>query len=110
MDPTPKLSRDLILRMSPVLIGSGNRHGAEEMTELLNRELDPNGRPFRSKQVAERLQGSENTTLRLLAKESSPHITSFVAPKVGQNGHRSSARSRSKKRVLIALQGLPIGA
>ena len=38
---------------------------AEEITELLNRELDPEDRPFQTKEVAERLQNSQNAVLTL---------------------------------------------
>jgi len=38
---------------------------AEEITELLNRELDSEDRPFETQEVAERLQNSQNAVLTL---------------------------------------------
>jgi hypothetical protein len=38
---------------------------AEEITELLNRELDSEDRPFETEEVAERLQSSQNVVLTL---------------------------------------------
>jgi hypothetical protein len=72
MDPTPKLSRDLTLHMLRALNRIRKPSTAEEITELLNRELDLDDRPFRSEEVAEWLQGSENTTLRLYWLKSRP--------------------------------------
>jgi hypothetical protein len=72
MDPTPKLSRDLTLRMLHALNRIRKPSTSEEITELLNRELDPDDRPFRNKEVAEWLQDSENTTLRLYWLKSRP--------------------------------------
>jgi len=38
---------------------------AEKITELINRELDPDDRPFQTREVAERLQNSQNAVLTL---------------------------------------------
>jgi hypothetical protein len=72
MDPTPKLSHDLALRVLRALNRIRKPSAAEEITEMLNRELDPDDRPFRSKEVAEWLQDSESTTLRLYWLKSRP--------------------------------------
>jgi hypothetical protein len=39
---------------------------ADEITELLNRDLDPEDRPFQAKDVAEWLRNTEDTALTLL--------------------------------------------
>lgn len=49
MDPGPKLSRDLTLRIFRALNRIRKPSTADEITELLNRELGSDDRPFRSK-------------------------------------------------------------
>ena len=38
---------------------------ADEITDLLNRDLDPGDRPFQARDVAEWLRNAEDTTLTL---------------------------------------------
>lgn len=45
---------------------------AEEIPELLNRELDPEDRPFQTKEVAEWLRSTENTALTLYWSRARP--------------------------------------
>lgn len=45
---------------------------AEEITELLNRELELEDRPFQTKEVAERLLNTEGTTLTLYWSRTRP--------------------------------------
>jgi hypothetical protein len=45
---------------------------AEEITELLNRDLEPEDRPFRTKEVAEWLRNSGNTTFTLYWSRTRP--------------------------------------
>ena len=45
---------------------------AEEITELLNRDLEPEDRPFRAKEVAERLRNTEDTALTLYWSRTRP--------------------------------------
>ena len=48
---------------------------AEEITELLNRDLEPEDRPFQTKEVAEWLRNAGDTALTLyLVKSSSPQV------------------------------------
>jgi hypothetical protein len=45
---------------------------AEEITELLNRDLEPEDRPFQPKEVAEWLRNAENTALTLYWSRTRP--------------------------------------
>jgi predicted Zn-ribbon and HTH transcriptional regulator len=45
---------------------------AEEITELLNRDLEPEDRPFRTKEVAEWLRNAEDTALTLYWSRTRP--------------------------------------
>ena len=45
---------------------------AEEITELLNRDLGPGDRPFQAREVAARLRNATDTVLRLYWLESRP--------------------------------------
>jgi predicted Zn-ribbon and HTH transcriptional regulator len=45
---------------------------ADEITELLNRDLDPEDRPFQAKDVAEWLQTAEDTALTLYWSRARP--------------------------------------
>jgi len=44
----------------------------DEITELLNRDLDPEDRPFQAKDVAEWLQTTEDTALTLYWSRARP--------------------------------------
>jgi hypothetical protein len=73
MDPALKLSRHLTLRILRALSRIRKPRTVEEITELLNRELDSDDRPFRSKEVAELLSRVRGYNLEtVLAEESSP--------------------------------------
>jgi hypothetical protein len=58
-------SRHLDAHISRALNTIRKPSTAEEITELLNRELDSEDRPFETKEVAERLQISQNAVLTL---------------------------------------------
>jgi hypothetical protein len=45
---------------------------AEEITELLNRDLEPEDRPFRTKEVAEWLRNARETALTLYWSRTRP--------------------------------------
>jgi hypothetical protein len=45
---------------------------AEEITELLNRDLEPDDRPFQTKEVAERLRNIGDTALTLYWSRTRP--------------------------------------
>jgi hypothetical protein len=45
---------------------------AEEITELLNRDLEPEDRPFQTREVAEWLRNTENTALTLYWSRTRP--------------------------------------
>ena len=45
---------------------------AEEITELLNRDLEPEDRPFQPNEVAEWLRNAENTALTLYWSRTRP--------------------------------------
>ena len=45
---------------------------ADEITELLNRDLEPEDRPFRTKEVAEWLRNAEDTALSLYWSRTRP--------------------------------------
>ena len=45
---------------------------AEEITELLNRDLEPEDRPFQTKEVAERLRHTGETALTLYWSRARP--------------------------------------
>jgi hypothetical protein len=45
---------------------------ADEITELLNRELDPEDRPFQAKEVVEWLRANEDTALTLYWSRTRP--------------------------------------
>lgn len=45
---------------------------AEEITELLNRDLEPGDRPFQTREVAARLRNAQDTVLSLYWLESRP--------------------------------------
>lgn len=45
---------------------------ADEITELLNRDLDPEDRPFQAKEVAEWLQTAEDTAFTLYWSRARP--------------------------------------
>ena len=45
---------------------------AEEITELLNRDLEPEDRPFRTNEVAEWLRNTEDTALSLYWSRTRP--------------------------------------
>jgi hypothetical protein len=45
---------------------------AEELTELLNRDLEPGDRPFRAREVAAWLRNAQETVLSLYWLESRP--------------------------------------
>ena len=45
---------------------------AEEITELLNRDLEPEDQPFQTKEVAEWLRNTENTALTLYWSRTRP--------------------------------------
>jgi hypothetical protein len=45
---------------------------ADEITDLLNRDLDPEDRPFQAKDVAEWLQNAEHTALTLYWSRARP--------------------------------------
>jgi len=45
---------------------------ADEITDLLNRDLDPWDRPFQAKDVAEWLRNAEETTLKLYWSKARP--------------------------------------
>jgi hypothetical protein len=72
MEPTPQLSRHLTLRILRALNRIRKPSTAEEITELMNRELHSDDRLFRSKEVAELRAESEDTTLRLYWLKSRP--------------------------------------
>lgn len=48
---------------------------AEEITDLLNRELDSGDRGFQIKEVAEWLQSASDTTVSILVKDSPSQVT-----------------------------------
>jgi hypothetical protein len=64
MRQTPSSSR-LDAHISRALNTIRKPSTAEEITELLNRELDSEDRPFETKEVAERLHNSQNAVLTL---------------------------------------------
>jgi hypothetical protein len=45
---------------------------ADEITDLLNRDLDPGDRPFQAKEVAQWLRNAEDTTLTLFWSRARP--------------------------------------
>ena len=65
MGQIPNSNRRLDAHSSRALNTIRKPSTAEEITELLNRELDSGDRPFETKQVAERLQNSQNAVLTL---------------------------------------------
>ena len=65
MGQIPNSSRRLDAHISRALNKIRKPSTAEEITELLNCELDSEDRPFQAKEVAERLQNSQNAVLTL---------------------------------------------
>jgi hypothetical protein len=65
MRQIPNSSRCLDAHISRALNTIRKPSTAEEITELLNRELDSEDRPFQTNEVAERLQNSQNAVLTL---------------------------------------------
>ena len=65
MGQIPNSNRRLDAHISRALNTIRKPSTAEEITELLNRELDSGDRPFETKQVAERLENSQNAVLTL---------------------------------------------
>ena len=65
MRQIPSSSRRLDVHISRALNTIRRPSTAEEITELLNRELDSEDLPFETKEVAERLQNSQNAVLTL---------------------------------------------
>jgi len=65
MPQIPNSSRGLDAHISRALNKVRKPSTAEEITELLNRELDSEDRPFQTKEVAEWLQNSQNAVLTL---------------------------------------------
>ena len=65
MRQTPSSNRRLDAHISRALNTIRKPSTAEEIAELLNRELDYEDRPFEPKEVAERLLNSQNAVLTL---------------------------------------------
>jgi hypothetical protein len=72
MRKIPNSSRRLDEHISRALNKIRKPSTAEEITELLNRDLEPEDRPFRAKAVAERLRNTEDTALTLYWSRTRP--------------------------------------
>jgi predicted Zn-ribbon and HTH transcriptional regulator len=72
MRKIPNSSRRLDEHISRALNKIRKPSTAEEITELLNRDLEPEDRTFREKEVAERLRNTEDTALILYWSRTRP--------------------------------------
>lgn len=72
MAQIPISSRRLDEHISRALNKIRKPSTAEEITELLNRELDPGDRVFQTKEVAAWLRSAENTALTLYWSRARP--------------------------------------
>jgi hypothetical protein len=72
MRKIPNSSRRLDEHISRALNKIRKPSTAEEITELFNRDLEPEDRPFRAKEVAERLRNTEDTALTLYWSRTRP--------------------------------------
>lgn len=65
-------SRRLVEHISRALNKIKKPSTAEEITELLNRDLEPEDRPFQTKEVAERLRNTGDAVLTLYWSRTRP--------------------------------------
>jgi len=72
MGQTPNSSRRLDERIPRALNKIRKPSTADEITEMLNRELDPEDRPFQTKEVAEWLRNTGDATLTLYWSRARP--------------------------------------
>ena len=72
MRKIPNSSRRLDEHISRALNKIKKPSTPEEITELLNRDLDPDDRPFQIKEVAERLRNIGDTALTLYWSRTRP--------------------------------------
>ena len=74
MRKIPNSSRRLDEHISRALNKIKKPSTPEEITELLNRDLEPEDRPFQTKEVAVWLRNTGDTGDNLLVKSSSPQV------------------------------------
>jgi hypothetical protein len=72
MRKTPNSSRRLDEHISRALNKIRKPSTAEEITELLNRDLEPEDRPFQTREVAEWLRTTGDTALTLYWSRTRP--------------------------------------
>ena len=72
MRQIPNSSRRLDEHISRALNKIRKPSTAEEITALLNRDLEPEDRPFQTKEVAERLRNTGDTALTLYWSRTRP--------------------------------------
>jgi hypothetical protein len=72
MKKVPNSKRRLHEHILPALNKIRKPSTAEEITELLNRDLDPEDQPFQAKDVAEWFQNAEDTALTLYWSRARP--------------------------------------
>jgi hypothetical protein len=72
MRKIPNSSRRLDEHISRALNHIKKPSTAEEITELLNRDLEPEDRPFQTKEVAERLGNTADAALTLYWSRTRP--------------------------------------
>jgi hypothetical protein len=72
MRKLPNSSRRLDEHISRAMNKIKKPSTAEEITELLNRDLEPEDRPFQTKEVAERLRNIGDTALTLYWSRTRP--------------------------------------
>ena len=72
MRKIPNSSRRLDEHISRALNKIKKPSTPEEITELLNRDLEPEDRPFQTKEVAERLRNIGDTALTLYWSRTRP--------------------------------------
>ena len=72
MAQIPNSSRHLDEHISRALNKIRKPSTPEEITELLNRDLEPEDRPFQTKEVAERLRNIGDTALTLYWSRTRP--------------------------------------
>ena len=72
MKKIPNSSRRLSEHILRALNKIGKPSTASEITELLNRDLDLDDRPFQAKDVAEWLRNTEDTALTLYCSRARP--------------------------------------
>ena len=72
MRKIPNSSRRLEEHISRALNKIKKPSTPEEITELLNRDLEPEDRPFQTKEVAERLRNTGDTVLTLYWSRTRP--------------------------------------